>query len=396
MKIIHTADWHLGQSFYRYDREDEHEHFFAQLAEVLRREQPHALVVSGDIFHNPAPSPAAVKLFTHSLLQLHDASPQTLLVVTAGNHDSGTRLEASQELWQRNGIEVVGCCRRDEDGGFDPARFVLDVQGLGYVVAVPFIHPSNYPAAPETPREDRRKAFFRSVLEAVPDKNRPVVLMAHMAVDGCDTAGHEDVVVGGMLTEPLDDLGEGYDYLALGHIHKPQRIGSRAYYSGSPLPLSFSEDYTHYINIVTVGERGAEPEVVREAVEPLRRVRTFPPEGAPLEEALQMLADLDPADNSYIRLLVDCEGMLAPDAEDRARHAVEGKACRFCEVHRVQHEQASDYEAFGTLTEVEDFTVLEPLDIARRAYERAGGQPMRQELVDLFNQALSLSNSEDL
>ena len=80
-------------------------------------------------------------------------------------------------------------------------------------------------------------------------------MMAHLAVAGCDTLGHEDEPRGGMLKENLSELGEGYDYLALGHIHRPQQINPRVYYSGSPLPLSFSEAYSHFVNIVEIAER---------------------------------------------------------------------------------------------------------------------------------------------
>ena len=94
MRIVHTSDWHLGQNFYRFDREEEHLCFFEQLAEVLRRERPDALVVSGDVFHNSAPSISAQRLFVEGVMMLADSSPETTIVITAGNHDS---------VWMRRG-----------------------------------------------------------------------------------------------------------------------------------------------------------------------------------------------------------------------------------------------------------------------------------------------------
>ena len=100
MKILHTSDWHLGQVFYKYDRSAEQHDFLAQLAAIVKREQPDAMVVSGDVYDTGAPSAATVKMFTDGMLAIHKACPAMTIVVTAGNHDSPSRIESEQSLWQ--------------------------------------------------------------------------------------------------------------------------------------------------------------------------------------------------------------------------------------------------------------------------------------------------------
>ena len=392
MRIVHTSDWHLGQNFYRFDREEEHLCFFEQLAEVLRRERPDALVVSGDVFHNSAPSISAQRLFVEGVMMLADSSPETTIVITAGNHDSGSRLDAERLLWRRLGVHVVGGCQRLPDGTFDPNQFVVEISGKGYIIAAPYFHTSNYPlASADMDREDRQRGFFDALLGSVGDTGLPVVMMAHLAVAGCDTLGHEDEPVGGMLKENLSELGEGYDYLALGHIHRPQQINPRVYYSGSPLPLSFSEAYSHFVNIVEIAERGALPTVEQVGIVPQRRVKTVPQGGAPLQEALDSLGDLDDADDSYIRVLVDQEDVIAADAEDRARKIVDGKACRFCEIRRKPRKYVPKNGDLPEITEIEDFTQIKPIDIVRRSYERKTGTAMNDLLIEMMNRAIELA-----
>ena len=117
MKVIHTADWHIGQDFYHYDRSDEHRHFFSQLADLVRTEQPDVLLVCGDVFHTATPSNSSMKLYTDSMMQLHMACSGMQIVVTAGNHDSCSRLAATAEVWKLANVHVVGGMEWDAESG---------------------------------------------------------------------------------------------------------------------------------------------------------------------------------------------------------------------------------------------------------------------------------------
>ena len=130
MKIIHTSDWHLGHLLYEYDRTEEHRHFLSQLAGIVREEQPDALVVSGDVFHYSNPSAASQRLFTDALLAIHNACPRMQIVVTAGNHDSSSKLEVASNLWKYAGVSVIGQIER-KDGKINLDRHIVEIKGSG-------------------------------------------------------------------------------------------------------------------------------------------------------------------------------------------------------------------------------------------------------------------------
>lgn len=392
MLLIHTSDWHIGHTFYRFDREDEHTHVFRQLARIMEDVRPDALVVSGDIFHNAAPSVTAQQLFVDTILQLHSASPDTVIVISAGNHDSGSRLGAHSRLWRQIGIHVVGTAVRDERGYADPAQFIVDVADKGRIVVVPFFHPSNYPLMNENPDRSRRgQEFFAGLMDTAADTDMPLVLMAHVAVQGCDTKGHEDATVGGMAKDPLSDLSDGYDYLALGHIHCPQKISERAYYCGSPLPVSFAEDYQHFVNLVNISHRGAMPEVIRLPLAPLRNVVTI--ECDSFDDALGRLLSVPDNEGDYYRLLIDSSEPIPTDADDCAIEAVKGKQCRYCETRKVLRSVPSGNNGRIQVEDIQDMEAYAPLDIARQSWNRLHGEEMNDELAQMLSEAIKLAET---
>lgn len=192
MKIIHTSDWHLGQEFYTYDRTEEHEAFLSQLRDIAATERPDALVVCGDIYHTATPSNSVMRFFTDWLDRIRQACPQMQIIVTAGNHDSSSRLEITRSLWAHLGVTVIGRIERKDEAP-DIDRLIVPVTGedgrkCGYVIALPHIFPQNYPALSEdTPREDRKKAFMAALGKRIPEINSedlPVVMTAHLTISG--------------------------------------------------------------------------------------------------------------------------------------------------------------------------------------------------------------------
>ena len=217
MKILHTADLHLGQVIYQnYDRSDEHQHFFRQLEQWCRDEQPDALLVSGDVFDIQQPSATVKKAFTDYFVRLHQTCPQMAIVITAGNHDSASRIQADNAVWQLANAYLVGTppaynCLEAPDGWQYQYIIKLDT---GYIVALPYM-------------SGERQQTIQSILDKVAEDNTlnlPVVMMAHQAVTGVDVTGH-DFEIGKLKTQNANTFGSGFVYLALGHIHKPQTIG---------------------------------------------------------------------------------------------------------------------------------------------------------------------------
>ena len=142
MKILHTADLHLGQVIYQnYDRSDEHRHFFHQLEQWCEEEKPDALLVSGDVFDIQQPSATVKKAFTDYFVHLHQVCPQMHIVITAGNHDSASRIQADSSVWKLANAHLIGTppavdSLEQADGWQHQYIIKLD---HGYVVALPYM-----------------------------------------------------------------------------------------------------------------------------------------------------------------------------------------------------------------------------------------------------------------
>ena len=315
MKIIHTADLHLGQVLYQnYDREDEHEHFFKQLKNWCKEESPDALLVSGDIFDIQQPSATTKRFFNEYFVELAKENPDMAIVITAGNHDSASRIQADSSVWNAAGVRLVGTPpsigSMDLPDGWQD-KFIVRLES-GYIVALPHM-------------VGERPAVIQSILDRVEAKNtdgKPVILMAHAAITGTDIQGHGEV--GKMRTQGLESMGHGWDYLALGHIHKPQTLGHPedalkqtpviypscvARYSGSALHVSCDETYPHSVSVVEIPAHGADVTIRPLQIDELSHFFILPDDGkgyASEEDALTGVKDFcEKVGKGYFRLCVD-------------------------------------------------------------------------------------------
>lgn len=393
-KIIHTSDWHLGQNFYGYDRSEEQADFLSQLVDIVRQHQPDALLVSGDIFHTAAPSSAAVTLYVNAMLDIHNACPKMAIVVIAGNHDSASRLQCDSRLWELAGVRVLGGIARDSEGLADLDRHIIHVKGKGIVAAVPFAYPASFPLVNDehVGSDQRQPVYFQSLLDHVNAQNPaqlPVVLMAHLAVNGSDFTGHE---VGMMECVEVGVLGNGYDYAALGHIHRPQDVSERARYCGTPLALSFDEQCEHSVSIVEIDAHGSMPRVTTERIENIKPLRTIPA-GPPVdfEAALEQLQVLVPDERAYVRLNVLVDRYLPNGAQERAALAVADKQCRFCEIKKTAIVEAS--HAVSQMT-MEEFNHKHPIEVAQQFYLEKYQREMTDEEKEMFNYVYRLVQEE--
>ena len=393
-KIIHTSDWHLGQNFYGYDRSEEQADFLRQLVDIVRQQQPDALLVSGDIFHTAAPSSAAVTLYVNAMLDIHNACPKMAIVVIAGNHDSASRLQCDSRLWELAGVRVLGGIARDSEGLADLDRHIIHVKDKGVVAAVPFAYPASFPLVNDehVGSDQRQPVYFQSLLDHVNAQNPaqlPVVLMAHLAVNGSDFTGHE---VGMMECVEVGVLGNGYDYAALGHIHRPQDVSERARYCGTPLAVSFDEQCEHSVSIVEIDAHGSMPRVTTERIENIKPLRTIPA-GPPVdfEAALEQLQVLVPDERAYVRLNVLVDRYLPNGAQERAALAVADKQCRFCEIKKTATVETS--HAVRQMT-MEEFNHKHPIEVAQQFYLEKYQREMTDEEKEMFNYVYRLVQEE--
>ncbi|MBO4658514.1 MAG: exonuclease SbcCD subunit D [Prevotella sp.] len=393
MRVLHTSDWHLGHEMHTYKRHDEFDDFFRQLTAIVGRHQPDVLLVSGDVYHSAVPSTATQTMYTEAMLALHEACPTMEVIVTAGNHDSASRLEVDRSLWRHFKVHVVGGIPRTSEGtAFD--SLIFHIAGKGIVAAVPHVFRQNFPP-PADGSADRQKAFYQGLLNRVGEVNAdrlPVVLMAHLAVSDI-LSGRQPYEAGGQDYLPLSVLGEGYDYAALGHLHSPHEVPSgnpHVRYAGAPLAITFNEEYEHSVTLVEV-QAGTAPVVEVLPLSLLRPVKTIPEEAVAFEDALAALAALPDDDPCYIRLNVRTTLGLPPDASEQALRVTHGKACRFC-TFRIVDERRPGVSRESVDITPDEFRQMDPLEITRR-YLLQRGLPT-EEFMEMMQQTLNMIEEE--
>jgi exonuclease SbcD len=388
MKLIHTSDWHLGVRLYNWDETDEEKHLFAQLAAVVEDEQPDALVVSGDVFDTGAPGNDVAKRFTDALLEVTSRCPGMVTVVIAGNHDSYSRLIVDKELWLRSRVHVFGMPAEDAAGRAVFGRNVVTLPGKGVIAAVPFCHPRNFPVVDGAVGDNREKDYFKGLAKYVADHSDglPAVLMAHLAVRAdIDLRGHDkSLMIGGEECVGVEELGEGYGYVALGHIHCPQEVkGGKTVvrYCGAPRAIRFDETYDHGVDVVTVAAGVPGPETVEirtKVFEPLHALVTIGgEEGLPFEDALRKLVEAPLPADTYVRLNVRLGAgeLPGPDWTERARQTCDSKKVRFCLNNPVRAEAPERQEnrkilTMAELKELSDDEVLQILSTRHKMTDR--------------------------
>lgn len=379
MKILHTSDWHLGHTLYNYDRGEEQQAMLDQMAVIVKEQQPDVMLLCGDVFHTSQPSNAIQTMLSNALVKIHQAHPEMVIVMTAGNHDSATKHEIFRAPWQALNVYAIGQIEREH-----VEEHIVEVPGKGYIIAIPYVNERNLP-----------EGFFQQLLNKVAEQNLeglPVVMTAHTTVKGCDFSGHDqasEYIVGGIDSIELDQLGEGYDYLALGHIHHGQFVHSGKHnvrYCGTPLPISFDEVFSHSVSMVEIGKHGESPNVTEIEIQNPHPLVTLPSEGLASWETVKELLRNFPDDiPAYIRLNVEIDDFLPVEAQAEAVSMVEGKQCRFCHINA---KRKSNSQSEAKVLTVQEFQAEKPIEIAKQyaAYE---GINFDEEMTAMFNEVLN-------
>jgi exonuclease SbcD len=258
MRVLHTSDWHIGRTLYGRKRYEEFEAFLSWLAETIQKNEIDALLVAGDIFDTCAPSNRAQELYYRFLCRVA-ASFCRHVVVVAGNHDSPSFLNAPKELLKALDVHVVGSSTESPEDEVLVFRNEQDAPEL-IVCAVPYLRDRDIRVAEagESVEDKERKLIdgirnHYAAVAALAEQKReelgadiPIVAMGHLFTDGGQTVdgdGVRELYVGSLAHVTSGIFPENFDYLALGHLHVPQKVnGSETIrYSGSPLPMGFGE-----------------------------------------------------------------------------------------------------------------------------------------------------------
>lgn len=408
MKILHTADWHLGNTFHAHSRLNEHKHFLKWLLGVLKERQPDALLITGDVFDSPNPSAQAEELLYDFMLRATLIVPGLQIVVTAGNHDSAGRLEAPAPLLKTHNIYVRGTMHYAPQGEPDFDYYLLPLaeratgQAACVCMAVPYLRSADYPMGMSA-EQGLRYVFgeLHKHLRQSEFRGLPVVVGAHFYAAGaevCQSDHSERLVVGGQDCVNADVVGTNVSYTALGHIHKAQPVGKsgKAWYAGSALPMSFAEaHYSHGVQWVEIDHQG-EAVVERIKYEPLRRLITIPANARAVSaaEAMQQIAALPKRVKGdmgetwpYLELRIE-EKQPEPTLMHDVMEALADRAVHFCRIQRVMPAtNAAGKADKQDAPSADALTAMQPLDLARRYFESRYNEPMPEPLVTRFEQA---------
>lgn len=420
MKIIHTADWHLGQTFYQNDRGHEHQAFLAWLKEILHQQEIDVLLIAGDVFDNPNPSASAQKMFYHFLKEATNQNNQLQVVVIAGNHDSAARLEAPIPLLEDMNVTVRGVIKRNAEGEIDYNNLLIPLHNRtgkreAWCLAVPYLRQGDHRPVDNANNghsyAEGIKAFYAEALMAAQSQAQPgeaILAMGHLQASGMETnTGDESErnLIGGVEgVDGADLFPPNIIYTALGHLHRAQRVAGRENirYSGSPLPMSFAEEnYRHGVTLVEIEgdqvkniEKLAFEQPVKLISIPQHQELLLDDQTNNLPQVLQLLKQLPQGEADrfapYLQVRVAFKETI-PNLRQEVEKALEGRYARLARIVTDNANRFDESEAMAVT--FENLQAIEPLEMARLAFRRKNLQ-MPNDLETLFNQVLEEINHQ--
>lgn len=401
MKILHTADWHIGQLFHEYDRTYEHQQFLNWLINTLQTEQIDVLLISGDVFDISNPSASSIKMFYSFLNKSTKVNPDLQIIITAGNHDSASRLEAPKPLLESSNVHIIGLVEKDAEGNIDYQKLLIPIYDASkkvkiWCLAIPFLRMGDYPTILNgaNPYTDGVTELYKNAFEYASFKKQDgqtIIAMGHLHTHHAEISDldkTERLIMGGVECIPATAFHQDIKYVALGHIHKAQKIGGKEHirYSGSPLPMSFSElNYKHQVIVFVLDEEISELKSIEIPLSvPLLGI---PQKPMPLHEVIGLLDNLPIMDDNLqtvpfleVRILLD-------GPEPALRHKVEtalvGKRVRLAKIdvkYPLSPQQAPQFITPEELNE------LQPLDVFGKIYQSRYNSEVPSDILQLFQQ----------
>jgi len=405
MKLLHTSDWHLGRALYGRKRYDEYEAFLNWLAALIENEGIDVLLVAGDVFDNSTPSNHAQELYYRFLYRVA-AAPNCHVVVTAGNHDSPSFLNAPRELLKFLNIHVVGCASES------PENEVIVIAGPDdeprlIVCAIPYLRDRDIRTAEagESVEDKERKIIegirthYRLVYDAAEGlrtrlkKPVPIVAMGHLYTEGGQTIdgdGVRELYIGSLLHVGMDVFPECIDYLALGHLHIPQTVGGSDFirYSGSPLPIGFGEAAQEK-SVVLVEFSDEAPKVVNIPVPCFRELKTLRGDWQTIARDIDGLKSR--GSSAWLEIIYEGDE-IAGDLRTRLDEAIAGSGL---EILPIKNNRVLERAMSGMDTEV-TLDDLDVTDVFKRCLEAHNiPEEQRPALLSAYQEIIVSLNEAD-
>lgn len=420
IKIIATSDWHLGNLFHGNDRLPEHKHFLTWLLQQLVTHRPDALLVAGDVFDNGNPSAAAQSAYYEFLADATQACPQMQIIITAGNHDSASRLEAPRPMLARHKIEIRGNVQREwKANQGENGKWVVNYDDLLIpvgndegeqivVLTVPYLRSD---VVQNAVYSQGVNDFLRTLTARARERfpNRTLVMMAHMYAKGADIAktdASEKIVIGGQEEVNMEGWTDHPDYMTSGHIHKHQHIWNTdwARYTGSVLPMSFAEkDYTHGVDLVTFEPNGR-AKVEQLVYETQHKLVVLPEDDAELtpnklkklinERLPERLFGQRDDMFCYVVLKVKLEKVNNDDIKE-LEDLVNTKNAVLCKIQKIiPNLDVSTIVGTRQLKSLDDILNRDPMETLKEAYLIEHGTEMSEEQSALLTDLLDSIKNE--
>lgn len=402
MRLLHTADWHIGQYFFGYDRKEEHKFFFEWLKKTIREYNADALLVSGDVFDSPNPSAESQKIYFRFLREVSLGNPNLQIIITAGNHDSAARLEAPGPLLEDMNIRIKGIIRKNEDGLIDYQNLFVplsqDNQINGWCIAVPYLRQGDYPNAESYSKgvKEMYDNLYNELLK-VKEPHVPIIVMGHLQATGSEVSENdrsERTIIGGLeCISPEVFDHKDIVYTALGHLHKAQRVSGRenVRYSGSPLPMSFAEkNYKQGINLIEI-EKNELKQISRIDFEPPVKLISLPKTPKPLDEVLSEISQLPNgevhSDSPYLELKVLITEP-EPSMRNQIEEALKGKSVRLTSAvpYKLKHNKESKAITY------EELRTINPMEMAEDVFLSRFGNEMPDSMKSLLQNVIEEVN----
>lgn len=388
--FFHTSDWHLGQFFHNHDREYEHAQFLDWLLEQIQEKQPNALFIAGDIFDVINPASSAQRQLYQFLADAHAIAPHMQTLMIAGNHDSGYRIEQVEPLLAKFKAKAVGVIQRNADNQLDLDRLLVPIYDaentiIAWCLTLPFLRTAEITGLNEqTQNAQNAIAYLHQQLIAEAKRRKTedqaLILMSHAHMQGGETSDSERPIIIGheeaLSTALFDDV---IDYVALGHLHKPQKVQhSHIRYSGSPIPLSFSEiQYKHQVLEVKIDPQVApEQRLQLDSLLIPRSVQLHRIRGS-LDEVFQQLKALPQGavericQRDYLEIEYSTDVPPPVDLRQQIEQTLPEqryRLLRICRVYNPQEDQAADQSKI-------DLAPPTPDSLFKQLWSKMGYQP---------------------
>ena len=403
IRILHTADWHLGQTFFGYDRTEEHTIFLDWLAKEIRDKEIDALIIAGDVFDVSNPSATSQRMYYQFIYRVTAENPNLQIVIVAGNHDSAARLEAPLPLLQAMRTEVRGVVRKLDGGEIDYDHLIIELKNRrGEVellcMAVPFLRQGDYPVVQTdgNPYVEGVRKLYTQLLHRAWDRRKggqSIMAIGHLQATGSEIAEKdysERTVIGGLECVSPEVFTEQIAYTALGHIHKAQRVSGRenVRYSGSPIPMSFAEKYYHHGVVMVTFDEGCTVDIERiEGPKSVSLVSVPNGEAEQPESVLKTLRELPVinGETPYLEvkvLLDEPEPMLRQQVEE----ALADKNYRLARIVSTYRQDEGKVEKENDVW-MKGLQEMSPLQIVQSVFEKSYQTDMPGELTELFQEA---------